>query len=514
MTKTLPVVSLEQDYVGTTRRAGILMHITSLPSNYGVGDFGEEGFLFADFLSRSRQKYWQLLPLNPTSSDKGYSPYNSISSMAGNHLLLSPELMVEEGLLDKNELEDYHLPKKAIIDFAAAENVKDILFSKAFSNFSEGDFEPLSLEFKEFCEKESFWLNDYALYVALKQEYKKTWVDWPAEYKVRDAEALRKFSIEHEEPLNKIKWLQFIFFRQWARLKKYCNKLDIQLIGDTPFYISYDSADVWVNPDIFNLDSNGKMKGIAGVPPDYFNSSGQLWGMPVYRWTVLKQQNYKWWVQRMRKNTELYDIIRLDHFRAFYNYWEVLASEKTAINGKWVLGPGSDFFETVKKELGKLPFIAEDLGGMDEGVIRLRNEFDLPGMKVLQFAFGNNMPGSVYIPHNYTTNCIVYTGTHDNNTTKGWFRKDAGKTERKNIEWYTGALPKEENINEVLARMAYASVAKTVILPMQDILELDESARMNTPASVKGNWLWRMTPGQLLKSHEELLIDWVKLFNR
>ena len=512
--KPLPFALLKLKYTATTRSAGVLMHITSLPSHYGIGDFGKEALLFADFLSRSRQKYWQLLPLNPTESGMGHSPYSSISSMAGNTLLLCPELIAKDGLLDKSELKDYHLPKKDTVDFEQAEKNKELLFAKAFQNFNEGNFKSLSIEFKQFCEKESFWLNDFATYVGLKQKFKKAWFDWPTEYKLRNKEALKKFGVEQEEFLTKVKWLQFMFFRQWKRLKSYCNNLNIQLFGDVPFYVSYDSADVWANPDIFSLDEKGTMIGVAGVPPDYFNSNGQLWGMPVYKWEVLKQRNYDWWLQRIRKNMELYDVVRLDHFRAFYDYWEVPAAEKTAINGKWVLGPGSDFFEAVKKEFGKLPFIAEDLGDINEGVHRLRDEFALPGMKVLQFAFGGDMPGSIYIPHNYTTNYIAYTGTHDNNTTKGWFRQDAGKTERKNFERYTGEKPKEKNINESLMRMAYASVAQTVIVPIQDVLGLDESARMNTPASVEKNWLWRITPDQLSKSHEVLLREWVKLYNR
>ncbi len=512
--KTLPFALLKLHYPVTARSAGVLMHITSLPSHYGVGDLGKEAIAFADFLSRSRQKYWQLLPLNPTELCTGHSPYSSISSMAGNTLLLCPELLAKDGLLDKKELKDYRLPVEDKTAFSKAERIKNILFDKAYNNFTNGNFETLAKQFKQFCEREALWLDDFALYVSLKQEYKKAWFEWPSEYRLRHEDALKIFASDHEQFINKIKWLQFMFFRQWQQLKNYCNSLDIQLFGDVPFYVGYDSVDVWANPDIFSLDDEGKMTGVAGVPPDYFNSNGQLWGMPVYRWDELKRRHYDWWIQRLRKNLELYDVVRLDHFRAFYDYWDVPAGQQTAINGKWVLGPGSDFFKAIEKEFGKLPFIAEDLGDINEGVNCLRDEFKLPGMKVLQFAFGGDMPGSIYIPHNYTTNYTAYTGTHDNNTTKGWFREDAGKTERKNLERYLGAKPKEATIHMQLMQQAYASVAKTVITPMQDVLGLDESARMNTPASVEKNWLWRMTTHQLTESCERQLREWVKLYNR
>lgn len=509
----LAVVKLKQSI--KERSAGILMHITSLPSRFGVGDLGPEARAFADFLSRSRQKYWQILPLNPTELGTGHSPYSSISSMAGNTLLLSPILLAKDGLLTEQELKKQELPSKEKADYAKSEKVKSILFESAFRNYQKGALPTLKLDFQKFCKQESFWMDDFALFVVLKQYHAgKAWFQWKNEYKNRDTKALQEFLNKFEEAILKVKWLQFMFARQWKDLRTYCNNQGIELFGDLPFYVSYDSADVWANPDIFSLDAAGNMIGVAGVPPDYFNSDGQLWGMPVFRWDKLKNRNYDWWIQRLRKNMELYNVLRLDHFRAFADYWEVGAGEKTAINGEWKLGPGADFFNAIKKELGDLPFIAEDLGDINEGVHQLRDAFSLPGMKVLQFAFGDDMPESIYAPHNHTTNYIVYTGTHDNNTTKGWYRKDAGKTEHLNLVRYTGLKIRENDVHMVLGRMAYASVAKTAILPIQDVLGLDETARMNTPASVKKNWQWRMRPGQINVKLEDRLREWAKAYNR
>lgn len=511
----LPFALVKLENPGTERSAGILMHITSLPSPFGVGDFGPEARTFADFLERSGQKYWQLLPLNITEAGNAHSPYSSISGMAGNTLLISPEILSDEGLLDRDELKELHLPSRSVADFREAEKIKAQLFEKAYQAFVSSGGNSKAGDFRQFLQRESFWLDDFALYVQLKRVYQgKAWYQWPEKYKLREEKALQSFSDENTQDLRKIKWLQFVFSNQWQSLKKYCNSLGIQMFGDLPFYVSYDSADVWSNPDIFSLDNDGKLIGVAGVPPDYFNSDGQLWGMPVFRWDVLKKRNYDWWIRRIKKNLELYDVLRLDHFRAFADYWEVAANETTAKNGAWKPGPGADFFKVLQHELGELPFIAEDLGDINEEVHRLRDDFKLPGMKVLQFAFGEDMPQSIYIPHNYNPNFIAYTGTHDNNTTVGWFRENTGKTERKNIARYTGIKPKEKNIHRLLARLAYGSIAKTVILPLQDVLGLNEQARMNIPASMDKNWIWRLKPGQLGEGEERLLRKWVKTYNR
>lgn len=498
----------------TGRSAGILLHITSLPSAFGIGDIGPDAKVFAQFLHRCHQRYWQVLPINPTCAKEGYSPYSSISSMAGNPLLISPELLADAGLLETRELEDMRIPESSIADFEKAKKIRDHLFDIAYNNFRKGP-QQLHKSFQAFCKQEAYWLNDFALFAQLRECHGgKPWNEWPAEYKFRDKKALHHFAKQHEQAIDKVKWLQYIFTVQWNSLKRYCNDMGIQLFGDLPFYVSYDSADVWSHPGIFNLDSNDNMLTVAGVPPDYFNANGQRWGTPVFRWDVLQRQGYHWWMRRIGKNLELFDLLRLDHFRAFADYWEVPAQEETAVNGRWKPGPGSSFFNTAKRKMGRLPFVAEDLGMINDAVHQLRDEFGLPGMKVLQFAFAGNVGESDYIPHNYTPNFIVYTGTHDNNTTCGWIRKDATEKERSNLERYMGFSFPNEEAHLVLGRMAYASVARTVILPMQDVLGLDESARMNTPSSQQGSWLWRLTRSQLDNAPEDRLRQWAELYNR
>jgi len=511
----LPIALLKLKQPTNSRSAGILLHITSLPSFFGVGDIGPEAKAFADFLYRSKQKYWQILPLSPAEAGQGYSPYSALSTMAGYTLLISPERLAEAGLLDKKDLKKYYLPQNAVAAFVEAEKNKDEIFDKAYSNFLSGGFEALQKEFNEFLQSEAYWLDNYALYIALKLHHEGLpWYQWKKEYRLRGRAELSTFEASQQYIINKTKWLQFIFKKQWNELKSYCNDLGIQIFGDLPFYVSYDSADVWANPEVFSLDEEGRRIGVAGVPPDYFNDNGQLWGMPVFKWDVLKAQGYQWWIARIRKNMELFDVLRLDHFRAFSSYWEVPATEETAKNGEWKPGPASDFFRALERELGKLPFIAEDLGDIDQPVYDLRDEFNLPGMKVLQFAFGDNMPQSVDIPHNYGSNFFAYTGTHDNNTSRGWYLQEADSKLKERFKDYTGVETKAKNINRALARLAYASVAKVAILPLQDVLGLSSDARMNTPASGDSNWTWRLSPAMLKNKHEKWLSKMVRVYNR
>lgn len=496
------------------RTAGILLHITSLPSSFGIGDIGPEARAFADFLYRNKQRYWQLLPLGPVERDQTYSPYSSTSSMAGNTLLISPDLLREDGLLQESDLKKYRVKNSGKVKYEEAERIKQLLFEKAFKKFKTLQ-NAMHRQFDMFCDEEKHWLHDFALYNVLKQQNAKPWYAWPDEFKNRNKKALEQFSVMNAEGIEKEKWLQFIFTKQWEQLRFYCNQLDVRLFGDLPFYVSYDSADVWANRQYFALDESGGITGVAGVPPDYFNADGQLWGMPVFEWKALKESKYSWWIQRLKKNIELFDVLRLDHFRAFADYWEVPANEKTARNGKWKPGPGSEFFSTIKSELGKLPFVAEDLGDINEPVYKLRDKFGFPGMKVLQFAFGENVGKSDYIPHNYTPNFIAYTGTHDNNTTRGWYRKDIGPKERKSLLQYTGRRIDQSNAHIELARLGYASIAQTVIVPMQDVLGLDETSRMNIPASTKNNWVWRLKTDQLnIPKIEARLQLWASLYNR
>lgn len=496
------------------RGAGVLMHITSLPSPFGTGDLGPEARKFAEFLHQSGQRYWQILPLSPTGEDQHYSPYSSASTMAGNPLLISPDLLVDDDLITPQDLKKFHVANNGTANFREASLVRDVLFEKGYRTFLSNSQKHGG--FRDFCRKESYWLDDFALYTVLKALHEdKPWYEWPAPYRNRQQKALSDINRFHFDGVNKQKWMQYIFHAQWKSLKSYCSELNVQMVGDLPFYVSYDSTDVWAHPDIFKLDQRRNIKGVAGVPPDYFNSKGQLWGMPVFRWDVLKKRQYVWWVNRVRKNFELVDLLRLDHFRAFVAFWEVPAGEKTAVNGKWHRGPGAEFFKVLEEKLGKLQIIAEDLGDVDAAVYALRDEFQFPGMKVLQFAFGDNMTTSDYIPHNFTPNFVVYTGTHDNNTTVGWWLKDTGHEVRANLKQYVDEPGiNQNNIHDVLGKMAFASVAKIVIIPLQDVLGLDESARMNRPASVKNNWVWRLRPGQLTNTARNKLFKWSRLYNR
>ncbi|SEA85052.1 malto-oligosyltrehalose synthase [Pedobacter hartonius] len=508
----LGLVSLEQ--IENRRGAGVLLHVTSLPSAFGIGDIGIEAWNFIDFLVKSEQKYWQLLPLNPIGTDQGFSPYSSVSAMAGNTMLISIEQLYMTGFLEERYVNKFRSAVKDEIDFEKIAGLKDRMLLKAFL-FGVDTDQPGDTSYSEFCEREKNWLDDFALYSVLKENQGGVaWVDWYPAYRDRDPVKLRQFAADYRQELEFVKWKQFIFFVQWADVKAYAKDNGIKLYGDLPFYVGYDSADVWSNRELFGLDAEGRMTGIAGVPPDYFNADGQLWGMPVYDWEKMKADGYQWWLRRIHKNMELYDLLRLDHFRAFSDYWEIPAGESTAVNGIWKPGPRADFFTVLEREFPDMPFVAEDLGEINEAVYELRDEFKLPGMKVLQFAFGEDMGLTDHIPHNFKSDdFIVYTGTHDNNTTRGWYEMEAGKIVRKNLDKYTGTGVDSKNVHTVLARLAYASVAKVVILPMQDILGLDGKSRMNKPASPDGNWKWRMKeqPG---KSVEKMLRSLVRTYGR
>ncbi len=498
------------------RAAGILLHITSLPGSYGCGDLGYEARAFADFLVDAGQRFWQVLPLNPTEKGTGYSPYSSYSSFAGNPLLISPEQLRDAGWLDSKEVARHRARSSSRARFLEAEKIKASLFDRAYTTFASSGNKRAKREFANFCERERIWLDDFALFVVLKQSQEgKPWIEWPDPFKNRNASALKEASRKYRSALEKIKWLQYCFFKQWFELKEYCNERGIRLLGDLPFYVSHDSADVWANREIFSIDKKGHPVLVAGVPPDYFNSDGQLWGMPVFRWDVLKEDSYAWWVRRFQKNIELFDVLRLDHFRAFADYWAVPAREKTARNGKWRAGPGVELFHVALRKLGRLPFVAEDLGDINEKVFQLRDAFQFPGMKVLHFAFADNLPVSDYIPHNYAPNFVVYTGTHDNNTTKGWYRKEISKVEKRNLQrYFEGIAITENNIHRHLIRLAYASVAKLAIIPFQDVPGLDESSRFNAPATVENNWLWRMNQRQMSTRSSKWLCEQTTLFGR
>lgn len=515
--KDLPFAILHLQKETRKRAAGVLMHVSSLPSSYGIGDFGPSATAFLNFLAASGQKYWQVLPMNPLTREQSYSPYSATSVMAGNVLLISPELLAAQGLIAPADLADHARKVKREVSYEKVEFLKHQLLAKAFDTFSKSGAQlNLQQQFNKYCADESHWLNDYALYEVFKAvQDGKPWFEWEEKYKTRNPRALKIASADHEQRISAIKWQQFIFAQQWAQLRSHASTLNIQIIGDLPFYAALDSADVWANPNLFNIDQDGKVIGVAGVPPDYFNADGQLWGMPVYNWEAMNASQYEWWIQRIAKNIKLYDLIRLDHFRAFAAYWEVPAGSETAITGSWKPGPGADFFSALRKAFGKLPIIAEDLGEITPDVFALRDQFELPGMKVMQFAFGEDIADSIHAPHNFPgDNCIAYTGTHDNNTTLGWFEQEADDDTKNRLAKYTDKKITRHNVVDTLIRLAYASTAKIVIVAVQDLLNKDSKARMNTPASIQGNWMWRLKAKDLTEKIQQRLLTYTNLYGR
>jgi len=495
------------------RRCGILLHITSLPSPYGIGDMGGGARRFVDFLSASGQSYWQILPLNPTSTVYGNSPYSSFSAFAGNPLLISPEILDREGLFSPEELGGVPVFSDDSVDYEEVSSLKSRILSQIFEK-KKADLESDAL-FVAFAAENSFWLEDYALFVALKEHFNGSlWVEWPEDVRYRRDDALNHYRHSLAERILKEKFLQFLFFRQWLDLRKYCNERQMQIIGDIPIYVNYDSADVWSHPDIFKLDHEKRPVFVAGVPPDYFSDTGQLWGNPVYDWDALKGQGYAWWIRRFEHNLKMFDVFRIDHFRGLVAYWEVAAGEETAINGKWVEAPVDDFFKTLFRHFPYLPVIAEDLGVITPDVREAMSQLGLPGMKLLIFAFGDNLPVHPYAPHNFVRNCVVYTGTHDNNTIKGWLRHEAGEEEKRRFFEYLGRKVSDDEAPWEMTRLLYMSVANVVIIPMQDILHLGEEARMNFPSRADGNWKWRLQPNALSVNLATDLYDLGKIYGR
>jgi 4-alpha-glucanotransferase len=495
------------------RGAGILAHITSLPGAPLIGDLGPGAHEFVEFLSSAGQQVWQLLPLQPIEAGQGHSPYSSSSAMAGNVLLISPQKLLDDGLLEASDLYN-ESSDDGRTDYAKALEYKNTILEKAYQKWTTSGDESAKKQFDDFVATEDYWLNDYAMYAVVKNlQGGKPWFEWPDELKNRNHDALNDLQSKHADNIRQVKWRQMIFNRQWQQLRDHCSSKNIRLVGDIPIYVAYDSADVWSHRDIFTVNEDGSLAQVAGVPPDLFNDDGQLWGMPLYNWQLLESQHYDWWIKRIRKNTAWFDILRLDHFRGFSSYWSVPAGAATAKEGKWEPGPGTSLFNEIKAQLGGLPFIAEDLGEIDDPVYILRDESNLPGMNVLQFAFGDNMSKSPYIPHHHRHYSLVYTGTHDNNTTLGWFN-ELKPEDRKRLSRYLGMRITERNVADKLCRLAYMSVSNLAILPIQDVLGLDGSARMNMPASAEGNWAWRMTKQQLTGKVIAKLRGWGETYNR
>ena len=491
-----------------TRGSGVLLHIPSLPSRFGIGDLGPEAYKFADFLDRTGQRYWQILPLTPTEPAYDNSPYHSISAFAGNPQLISPELLVQEGFLADKDIENVPDSLWGWVDFNNAIDVKKRLFSIAYERFKTSrEFD----EYELFCRENSSWLEDFVLFVTLKDHFQgKHWCEWPPEIRDREPEAMNILKNEYCERIELEKFLQYIFNKQWFVLKEYCNEKGIQLIGDIPIYVAYDSVDLWTHYELFKLNDKKKPLAVAGVPPDYFSENGQLWGNPVYNWDVLKGREYDWWIRRLELTLNLYDIVRIDHFRGLVAYWEIDAKEKTAIHGKWVNVPVEDFFNTLLKRFSTLPIIAEDLGIITPDVQEVMRSFHVPGMKVLLFAFGDDDPQHPYLPHTYENRCVVYTGTHDTNTLRGWFENETQPEDKERIFGYLGRKVPVEEIHWEFIRLAMMSVADLAIIPMQDILGLGDEARMNQPATKKGNWRWRLLPDQITPS----IVDHLGLMTR
>lgn len=478
----------------TDRLSGVLLHVTSLPSYGGVGDFGPAAYAFVDFLAASKQRLWQVLPLSPTGY--GSSPYSALSAFAGNPILISLEKLAEAGWIAWDRIQG--LPgHDGPADFGAAAQLKLPLIEEAAGNFIDRASDDQKSSFNKFCQENSYWLTDYAAFSVLRKRFEfASWNEWPKEFALRDHDAISSVLTDSARELVIEQAMQYFFSQQWTALRKYCCDRDIRIMGDVAIFVNYDSADVWTNSHIFELDDEKKPIRVSGVPPDYFSANGQRWGNPLYKWGELKERGFDWWVARIRRSLALYDMIRLDHFRGFEAYWSIAAEDETAINGQWVKAPGHELFQRLKEVFGELPFVAEDLGLITPEVDELREHFCMPGMRILQFGFSDR--GShLYLPHRFVTNTVVYTGTHDNNTTQGWWRDDCGDRERANVQAYLQRINYDGEIVWAMIKLASRSVANLCIFPLQDVLHLGSEARMNTPSAPTGNWTWRYNSNAL-----------------
>ncbi|MDW7771779.1 MAG: 4-alpha-glucanotransferase [Desulfobulbaceae bacterium] len=498
------------------RSSGILLHVSSLPGPFGIGDL-RHALEFIDFLAAAGQSYWQVLPLSPTSDVFGNSPYMSYSAFAGNPLFISPETLREQGLVDEHDLQ-LNSSSKYYVEFEKVNAFKFDILGKAWNRFKSL---PEKTPFLEFCHHESSWLNDHALFMALKRKFNQApWYEWPDDLRSSNKKSLLLAMHQLEESVNYFRFEQYLFFRQWQNLHDYARKQGIQIIGDLPYYVGTDSVDVWANQNIFELDQRTRLPvSIAGVPPDYFSATGQLWGNPLYRWNTrkgeVKKQLYDWWQRRFSTIYSLVDIIRIDHFRGFESYWSVPANDETAEYGKWKRGPGAVFFNEMENRLGFLPIIAEDLGMITPAVVRLRKDLGFPGMKILLFAFdGHN--DNIYLPFNYERNCIAYTGTHDNDTAVGWYMDpDVSRESKLQLKRTANKTDDEAGtVHRDLIYLAMSSTAKLCIFPMQDILGFGNDCRMNKPATGKGNWIWRCAPEYINDEIAHWLRDEAIFYNR
>jgi 4-alpha-glucanotransferase len=497
------------------RRSGILLHPTSLPGRFGIGDLGDSAYRFVDFLAAAGQSYWQILPLSPTGY--GDSPYQALSAFAGNPMLISPDKLVDAGHLSADDLRSVPDFPADRVDYGPVIRCKTDLLNRAFANFHDHAPAGQRKSFARFCREQSSWLEDAALFMALKETHDlRPWHEWEKEIVMREPDAIARVRKSLAEEIEKQKYHQWQFFEQWLAVKRYANARGIRIIGDMPIYVATDSADVWANPHQFLLDRNLQPIAVAGVPPDYFSATGQLWGNPLYRWKVMAKEGYPWWIARFRTAFTQGDIVRIDHFRGFYNYWQVPAGEPTAVKGRWVKGPGASVFRAVTAALGQVAIIAEDLGDFDAesraGVDALQAEFGYPGMRVLQFAFGGDS-NDPFLPHNFARDVVVYTGTHDNDTTVGWYQVTATEKERDYARRY---LARDgSDIAWDLIRLAWGSVAHTAITTAQDLLGLGHDTRLNMPSTTGApNWCWRLLPGALHEGIAARLREMTAIYGR
>lgn len=488
------------------RSCGVLLHITSLPSPYGIGTLGKEAERFADWLKSAGQSYWQVLPIGPTGY--GDSPYQPFSSFAGNPLLIDLDELCEHGLLDKSDCEDADYgADPAYVDYDKVSKTRGELLRKAFAKFVD------DVGYTSFVLEEAEWLDDYALFTAVKGKFGgRSWTEWDEDIRLRRPEALEKYRGELKEEIRFVKWCQYIFFRQWNRFHGVCKAKGIKIIGDIPIYVSPDCSDVWANPGLFELDERLNPKRVAGVPPDYFSKTGQLWGNPLYNWQEMKNTGYAWWIKRVKKSAQLYDMLRIDHFRAFDTYYAIPYGNPTAEHGNWEHGPGMELFNAIKNQLGEVNIIAEDLGDIFDSVKKLLADSGFPGMRVVQFGFNPENADNDHLPHNYPANSVCYTGTHDNATVVQWY-KDADPASRRMAKRY---LQKTTfaRLSDCAIRAAYASPSFLTVIPAQDILGLGAKGRMNVPSTLGGNWSWRLLPKQLKGRHAAFLRDLAQTYMR
>ncbi|MEN9444224.1 MAG: hypothetical protein RIS47_1114 [Bacteroidota bacterium] len=491
----------------TDRKSGVILHPSSLPGRFGIGSLGAGAYAFVDFLQKAGQQLWQILPLGPTTY--GDSPYQSFSAFAGNPSLIDIDRMVKFGLLSEDDLSDEEF-SDSFVDFENVQKVKHLLLRKAYKNFKSSGTYETKKEFVTFIKNNDYWLEDYAMFMAIKEiQGGKAWQDWDEGLKRRDEKDLAVVKLDKGDTISFYMFSQFVFFRQWSALKAYSNAHGVQIIGDLPIYVSGDSADAWANPQLFEFDEDLRPTLVAGVPPDAFSETGQLWGNPIYDWEFMQETQFDWWVKRMKANLSIYDYVRVDHFRGFEGYWVVPATEDTAVNGSWVKAPGMQLFKRLQEVLGDLPIIAEDLGVITPEVEELRDGFNLPGMKVLQFAFESDAKNS-YLMHHHIRNSVVYTGTHDNDTVLGWYQ-NLGSNGKRNFENHLVCV---QEPHWDMIRYAWSSPSRWALTVVQDLLGLDSAGRMNTPGTSSGNWTWRLLPNRLNDEIADRLLELTQFYDR